>query len=186
MPAMNGTGELTKSNMSLGRRGMNADAHLYGSSSSNNVVEHAVTSSDVSPTSNTDRSKSSSFNRISSPESLMRRNNVDRPHSPDTSGRGRGRDILLNPVVDKSMTKRRCGLLTNENSLRGCIIRLCNLVNDNFDCSAERIACLCWSFARISFSLDEAIFKDFSSSCKCGIRGKIIKYECKDAIDFNK
>ena len=149
MPAMNGTGELTKSNMSLGSRGMNADAHLYGSRSSNNAVEHAVTSSDVSPTSNTDRSRSSSFKRMSRPESLMRRNNVDRPHSPDTSGSGRGRDSLLNPVGDKSMTKRRCGLLMHVNSSRGCNIRRCNLVNDNFDCNEERIACLCWIFSRL-------------------------------------
>ena len=134
-------------------------------------MEHAVTSSDVSPTSNTDRSRSSSFKRMSNPESLMRRNSVDRPHSPDTLGSGRGREILLKPGIDKSMTKRRCGLLTYENSLRGCITRLCTGVNDRFDCSAERIACLCWSFDRLSsplfvmlLLLNEVILPEFSSS----------------------
>mmetsp|Transcript_34607 Transcript_34607/g.72939 ORF Transcript_34607/g.72939 Transcript_34607/m.72939 type:complete len:203 (+) Transcript_34607:954-1562(+) len=142
IPAINGTGELTKSNMSLGSRGMNADAHLYGSRSSNNAVVQAVTSSEVSPTTNTDRSKSSSFNKMISPESLIRRNRVDRPHSPATSGSGRGRDILLNPIIDRSITNRRCGLVMCANSWRGYEIRLCSGVNERCDCSAERTACL--------------------------------------------
>ena len=184
IPAMKGTGELTKSSISLGNKGMNADAHLYGSRSSSSAVVHAVTSSDVSPTTRTDLSKSSSFKRMINPESLILRKRVDTPHCPETSGSGSGTDILLNPMLAKSTTKRRrWGFMTCAISSRGWATLRWSGVSESLLWSAAKILCRSWLSSEMPFWLFGLTLFERCLSRYCnsdGVRVQLLRSKWND------